>query len=135
MSDIDRRLCLATGTASGLGRALALGLARQGWRMVLLARDPIRGEAALAAVRQAGAPKTELLLCDLSDLSSIRRAAAELSSHHTHLHLLLNCAAVYRAKRERTADGLEAMFATNHLGPFLLTSLPSNTGMQLGAGR
>ena len=123
MSDIDRQVCLVTGATSGLGQALALALAHQGWSIVLLARNPSRGEAALAAVRQAGAAKAQLILCDLSDLSSVRRAAAELSYRHARLHLLVNCAAVYRAKREVTQDGLETMFATNHLGPFLLTHL------------
>jgi NAD(P)-dependent dehydrogenase (short-subunit alcohol dehydrogenase family) len=74
-------------------------------------------------MRQAGAPKAELVLADLSDLASVRRAAAEIASRHSRLHLLVNCAAVYRSQREVTPDGLEMMFATNHLGPFLLTHL------------
>ncbi len=122
-SDSEKHTCVVTGATSGLGQALALALARQGRPLVLLARDPARGETALTAVRQAGASKAELVLADLSDMASVRRAAAEIAARQSRLHLLVNSAAVYRATREVTADGLEMMFATNHLGPFLLTYL------------
>lgn len=123
MNDINRQVCLVTGATSGLGRAVASSLNKLGWTVIILARDRDRAEAALAEMRQAGPSMAELLLADLSDLATVRRAAAELTGRHGHLHLLVNCAAVYLSRREVTPDGLEKMFATNHLGPFLLTNL------------
>jgi NAD(P)-dependent dehydrogenase (short-subunit alcohol dehydrogenase family) len=123
VSDFDRQSCLVTGATSGLGRALALNLAGLGWPVVILARDRGRGEAALEELRQAGSSRAELLLANLSDLDSVRRAAAEVTNRHAALRLLVNCASVYRARREVSPGGLETMFATNHLGPFLLTNL------------
>jgi len=135
MCDSDKCACLVTGVTSGLGQALTIALAREGWPLVILARDLGRGETALAAIRQAGAWKAELVLADLADLASVRRAAAEVSARHPRLHLLVNCAAVYRSKREVTHDGLEMMFATNHLGPFLLTHLLLDRLRADGSGR
>jgi NAD(P)-dependent dehydrogenase (short-subunit alcohol dehydrogenase family) len=116
--------CLITGANRGLGRATALELAKSGATVVMACRDAKRGEAAVEAVRAAsGNPKAELLILDLSSLESVRRAAAEFSERHTTLDALLHNAAIYRKERVLTADGLESMFATNHLGPFLLTQL------------
>ena len=60
---------------------------------------------------------------DLSSMASVRAAARELNRSARHIDALLNIAAVYRPAYEKSADGLESMLATNHLGPFLLTNL------------
>jgi NAD(P)-dependent dehydrogenase (short-subunit alcohol dehydrogenase family) len=113
-----------TGVTRGLGRALSAGLVASGAQVVMVCRDPERGESArrdIAAV--AAGPRPELVVADLADLSSVRHAAHELRSAHDRVDALVNNAAVFTRTRQLSADGFELMFATNHLGPFLLTNL------------
>ena len=60
---------------------------------------------------------------DLSSMASVRAAARELNRNGAHIDALLNIAAVFTTRYQKSADGWETMFATNHLGPFLLTNL------------
>jgi retinol dehydrogenase-12 len=118
------KICLVTGATGGLGQATAIALARHGVAVVLGCRDPERGDAARAVVQAAATgPAPEVLPLDLASPASVRQAAAQFSAAHERLDVLIHTAAVYTAKRETTLDGLERMFATNHLGPFLLTQL------------
>jgi retinol dehydrogenase-14 len=117
------KVCLVTGANGGLGKATALGLARLGAKVIMASRDQTRGEAARAEVEAAGGKGAELLLLDLADLDSVRRAAEEVRARYGRLDVLINNAAVYKQRRELSRQGYELMFATNHLGPFLLTNL------------
>jgi NAD(P)-dependent dehydrogenase (short-subunit alcohol dehydrogenase family) len=83
-----------TGVTQGLGRALSAGLAASGAQVVMVCRDPERGESVrrdVAAV--ATGPRPELVVADLADLSSVRRAADEVHSAHDRLDALVNNAA------------------------------------------
>lgn len=121
---MNGKVCIVTGASAGLGKAIAAGLARLGAIVVLACRDQARGEAARAEIQAAtGSPTVELLLVDLASLRSVRDAAAEFKQRYRRLNLLVNNAAVFKSRRIVTPDGLETMFATNHLGPFLLTNL------------
>ena len=118
------KVCLITGANSGLGKATALGLANMGATVVLVCRDQSRGEAAQAEIKaQSGNESVDLLLADLASQTSIRQLADEVKARYPRLHVLVNNAGVMPSKRTMTADGLEANFAINHLGPFLLTNL------------
>jgi NAD(P)-dependent dehydrogenase (short-subunit alcohol dehydrogenase family) len=118
------RTCLVTGATSGIGKATAAGLARHGAEVVLVARDPAKGEATAAEIQAAtGNPHVEVLTADLSAQASIRHAAGEYRRRHDRLHVLVNNAGGYWATRHVTADGLELTFALNHLAYFLLTNL------------
>ncbi len=115
---------VVTGASTGIGRETAIGLARLGASVALVARDRAKGDAALAAVRQAstdGSPS--LFLADLGSLAQVRRLAGELDAALPRLDVLLNNAGALHATRKASADGLELTFAVNHLAPFLLTSL------------
>lgn len=123
-ADMAGRTCLVTGATSGIGRAAALGLARLGADLVLVGRNPERGERALQEVRRAArGGDVALLLADLSSQSEIRRLAAEFLASGRPLHALLNNAGVINLRREESADGIETTFAVNHLAYFLLTEL------------
>ena len=118
------RTALVTGATSGIGRALAGSLAAAGMTVAIIARDVPRGEAARAQIVAAtGNDRVELFVGDLSDMASVRRLAAAVGDANSTLDVLVHCAAVYTARRAVTADGFELMFATNVLGPFLLTNL------------
>ena len=123
-ANMHGKVCLVTGANSGIGRVTALALARLGAQVVLVCRDRARGEAAMAEIKQAtGSRNVELMLCDLSSQADIRRFADKFKTTHARLDVLVNNAGVYLRKRTTTVDGLEATFAVNHLGYFLLTTL------------
>lgn len=124
LDNIAGRVCLITGASGGLGKATALGLARLGAHVVMACRDQARGEADRAEIIAAsGNSAVQLMPLDLASLQSVRDMAATFKAEHAKLDLLINNASVFKGKRTTTTDGLETMFATNHLGHFLLTNL------------
>ncbi len=117
------RSVVITGGNSGVGQATAVALARAGARTVITARSESRGQRALSEIRRAsGSDQVDLVVFDLADLSSVRAGAAELLERGD-IHVLVNNAGLVQSERHETVDGFEATFATNHLGPFLLTRL------------
>jgi NAD(P)-dependent dehydrogenase (short-subunit alcohol dehydrogenase family) len=123
---LDGRRALVTGGSSGVGEAVCEGFAAAGAQVHMLVRNPGRGEEAVARIesRLPGAREAiEIEVCDLSDLSEIRRFAESFQARHERLDLLVHNAGVLPQERTHTPDGVELTFATNVLGPFLLTSL------------
>jgi retinol dehydrogenase 12 len=118
------KICLITGATGGLGQSVAHALAWQGATVVLACRDPARGAEIQADIQEITSYMTiDVLPLDLAALGSVRAAAAEFSRRYDRLDVLINNAAVFKNQRTVTPDGLEMMFATNHLGHFLLTNL------------
>ena len=118
------KTCLVTGANSGIGKETALGLARMGARVVLVCRNPQKGEAALADIqRETGSDHVELLLADLSSLASVRALAAQVRQRCPRLDVLINNAGTAVPSRTLSVDGIEMTLAANHLGPSLLTLL------------
>lgn len=121
---LDGKVCLVTGATSGIGKEIALGLARLGATTLAVGRDPARGAAAVAELKEAsGNPRVELMLADLSSHRAIRQLAAEFKERHQQLHVLVNNAGITLSERSVTEDGLERTFAVNHMAYFLLTTL------------
>jgi NAD(P)-dependent dehydrogenase (short-subunit alcohol dehydrogenase family) len=123
--DMQGKTVVVTGGNSGIGFETAAALAGMGARVVLTARNADKGRAAVAAIGQrlGGDARIQLVVFDLADLSSVRRGAEEILEQAPRLDVLVNNAGLVLSERSETVDGLEATFATNHLGPFLLTNL------------
>jgi NAD(P)-dependent dehydrogenase (short-subunit alcohol dehydrogenase family) len=118
------KVCMITGATSGIGQATAVGLARLGARLILVCRDRGRGEQTVAEIgKQTGSHAVQLLYADLASQDSIRRLAAEFLATDQPLHVLVNNAGVVQMRHSLTADGIETVFAVNHLAYFLLTNL------------
>jgi NAD(P)-dependent dehydrogenase (short-subunit alcohol dehydrogenase family) len=118
------KVAMITGANAGMGKEIALALGGMRATVVMVNRDRARGEAARAEVEsKTGNHEVELLLADLSSQQSIRALVSDFEARHNRLNVLVNNAGITLAKRTETADGLEAVFATNHLAAFLLTNL------------
>jgi NAD(P)-dependent dehydrogenase (short-subunit alcohol dehydrogenase family) len=123
LPDQSGRTILVTGATAGLGLRTATVLAGRGARVLMTARSPERGQRALAEVTRGGGT-AELVSLDLADLSSVRKAAAEVRERTGDaLDVLINNAGVMAPPLRRTADGFELQFGTNHLGHAALTWL------------
>ena len=118
------RVVMVTGANAGMGKEIVFALAGMGATVVMVCRDSGRGGAARREVQErSGSGNVELLVADLSSQQSIRNLVREFAASHDRLHVLVNNAGITQPRRIETADGLESVFATNHLGPFLLTNL------------
>ncbi|MBN3298876.1 RDH12 dehydrogenase, partial [Amia calva] len=122
--DLTGKTAIVTGANTGIGKFIALDLARRGARVILACRSRERGQRALEDIRAcSGNANVHLRLLDTSSLSSVRDFAQRFTQEEKHLHILVNNAGASGLPRGITPEGLEVSFATNHLGPFLLTNL------------
>jgi dehydrogenase/reductase SDR family member 12 len=120
--DAGGRVALVTGANSGIGRAASFELARRGFDLWLLCRDPVRGQEARDAIaRECGEGRVHLALVDMSDLGSIRRFSEECPLRQ--VDVLVHNAGVLPPEKRLTAEGVELTFATSVIGPFALTVL------------
>jgi len=118
------KTALITGGTSGIGKATAVALAAMGADVVIVGRNPERGEAAVEDIRvQSHSESVELMLADLSVQAEVRRLAEEFQGRHDRLDVLANNAGLVHSRRTETPDGIETTLAINHLAPFLLTNL------------
>jgi dehydrogenase/reductase SDR family member 12 len=121
---LDGRACWVTGGSSGLGLTTAIGLARLGAQVRLVVRDADRGIAAATRIREeTGASDVRVEICDISSLASVRELASRILERDDPVHVLVHNAGILVHERRESPDGIELTFATNVLGPYLLTSL------------
>ena len=117
------QVCVVTGATSGIGKAAAAALARQGAEIIVVGRDPGRAEATAAAIQADGAPPPKVEIADLALLDQVRALAGRLNQNLDRIDVLINNAGLVLNERQVTPDGYEHVFAVNHLAPFLLTNL------------
>jgi len=120
-------LAVITGTTHGIGRVTSRELARAGKTVVMLCRDVTAASAVRDEImRHAPRARVEVVRCDLASLASVREAAAAIRRDYPPIGLLVNNAGMVSTRHRTSVDGFELTFATNHLGPFLLTALLSD---------
>ena len=124
MNAAGERVAVVTGASAGIGLYTALGLARQGMRVVMVGRDPARTERARRLVAErSGSGAIETALADLASLAAVRRLADALLADYERIDLLVNNAGLISPHFQLSEDGYELTVAVNHLAPFLLTNL------------
>lgn len=122
--DLSNKTVVITGTSAGLGIETARVMAKAGATVLMAARDAQKNAQAIAAIRAAvPTAKLQPIALDLSNLASVRKAAAEILAICPRIDILINNAGVMACPLARTADGFEMQFGTNHIGHFLLTCL------------
>jgi NAD(P)-dependent dehydrogenase (short-subunit alcohol dehydrogenase family) len=119
---MEGKTVVITGATSGIGQVAAERLAGMGARIVLVARDRARGEAALARLKER-APRAAhgIHYADLSRIAEMKRVAAEIAAAEPRIDVLINNAGALFNSRHVTEDGLELTFATDHMSYFIMT--------------
>ncbi|XP_075276310.1 retinol dehydrogenase 13-like [Opisthocomus hoazin] len=123
-TDLTGKTVIVTGANSGIGKRVALDLARRNARTILACRSRERGQAAVEEIRAAtGNPAVLLRPLDTGSLASVRAFARAVLREEERLDVLVNNAGLTGLPFAVTPEGLELTFTTNYLGPFLLTNL------------
>ncbi len=121
VGDQSQRVILVTGATSGIGLECARALARRGAHLVLVCRNKTKTADVASLLRADGANAVDQIVCDMSDLDSVRECAQSYGGPDIDV-LLLN-AGTSAQSFATSAQGFERTFATNHLGHWLLTGL------------
>lgn len=124
---VENKNILVTGGSSGIGQATAAELASRGANVTITSRDATRGAKAVSSILRTTGARVSVAVLDLADFASVRAFCEKYTSGTSQLAVLVNNAGGIFSSRRETVDGHEMTFATNHLGPFLLTSLLAET--------
>ncbi len=122
-----QKLCIITGANSGIGRQAAIQIANAGAHVIIACRNEARGRAALADIQASiSGGSAELKILDMASQSSIRSFADDINRSYPKVDVLIHNAAdfdIARKQPEFSPEGIETVWAANHVGPVLLTEL------------
>jgi retinol dehydrogenase-12 len=120
-------VAVITGTTHGIGRVTSRELAQTGRTVVMLCRDVAAGNALRdEIIGQVAGAQVHVVHCNLASLDSVRNSADVVRRTFGPIDLLINNAGMVSSRHRMSEDGFELTFATNHLGPYLLTALLSD---------
>ena len=121
---LDGKTVVITGANTGIGKETAVDLAKRGAKVIVGCRNMEKGKAALKEIQErSGSTDVFLEKLDLASLDSVRKFADSILKSEPRLDILINNAGIMMCPYEKTKDGFEMQFGTNHLGHFLLTML------------
>lgn len=118
-----KKTVLVTGATGAIGSATALELAKNNCAVILLGRNSeklLKVKTYIIEITKNN--NIETVVADLSEPKSIKQAVLEIKSKHSSINALINVAAIFTKSRKENSQGFEYTFATNHLGPFILTN-------------
>lgn len=123
MEELKDKICIVTGSSSGIGKAVAKSLAKLNAKVTMVSRDKPRGRLAYEEVKQIAGDNVNWIPADLSSKNSIEHMVNIFRRRHEKLDILFNCAGENIMKKEMTPEGFDRLFFTNYLSHFLLTNL------------
>lgn len=123
LPDLTGKTYVITGANSGIGYEAARMLAERGGDIVMVCRSQAKAEAAQARLSKTAKGAVDLVLMDLADLASVRRAAEALRGKVEKIDALINNAGIMMTPQQKTVDGFDLQMGANHLGHFLWTGL------------
>ncbi|MBB6479645.1 SDR family NAD(P)-dependent oxidoreductase [Spirochaeta isovalerica] len=124
---MSKKICIVTGANSGIGKEAAKQIAGKGYHVIMACRNEERGRKALETMKKENPDLSlELMLVDMGLKSSIRQFAEEVSGKYPVVEVLIHNAAIFdisQKEPEKNAEGVETIWAANHIGPVYLTKL------------
>jgi NAD(P)-dependent dehydrogenase (short-subunit alcohol dehydrogenase family) len=120
---VDGKICVITGTTSGIGYEAAKRVAQGGAHLVMLNRNPAKSSQVQAELAAEFGVKVDTFIADFQKLAEVQQAALEIREKYPRIHVLINNAGVFNKRRRFTPDGFELTFGVIHLASFLLTRL------------
>ncbi|MFA9389904.1 MAG: SDR family NAD(P)-dependent oxidoreductase [Prolixibacteraceae bacterium] len=121
-----KKTCFITGANSGIGKQAAIQIAQKGYHVIIGCRNKERGEKALIEIRnESNSNAVELVVIDMASKASIKNAVEQIKTNHKVLDVLIHNAAAFDISQKKpiqSVDGIETIWATNHLGPVMLTT-------------
>ncbi|MFO7616523.1 MAG: SDR family NAD(P)-dependent oxidoreductase [Bacteroidales bacterium] len=120
---MEDKVCVITGTTSGVGYQAAIRLAQAGARIVMMVRNKAKAEQLCDEIASHSALRPDYYLADFTNLAQVREAAMAILDNHPKIDVLINNAGVHMTTRVLTEEGHETAFCVNHLSSFLITSL------------
>jgi len=119
---MKNRICLITGSTSGVGKAIAIGLAKLEATVIIVSRNAARGAWTTEVIkRKTGNKNIFYRTLDLEKFELIPLFVEQIKHEFHALHVLSNNAAVLPLRKEITIHGIEKIFAINYLSHFILT--------------
>lgn len=121
---MKKKIYVVTGANHGIGFETTKALAAQGAKVLLVTRTVEKGESAMAEIRHSH-PDADLenYVADLSLLGDMRNAAGEIRERYHAIDGLINNVGTWMSDHVLTSEGIETVFATNHLSYFMMTHL------------
>lgn len=120
---MDGKICVITGTTSGVGYHAAIRLAKAGAKIVMIVRNKEKAESICAEIRSISDQNPDYYIADFAKLSEVRKACEDILKDYPRIDVLINNAGIHITTRQLTIDGHEMAFAVNHLASFLITGL------------
>lgn len=125
---MEGKIVLITGATSGIGKEMAVGLAKLGATIYYTSRNVAKGKAVQREIiERSGNDKVDFGMCDLASFKDVCSFAREYLEKHNRLHVLCNNAGIWTNKFHLTNDGIEETLQVNYLSAFLLTRLLIDT--------
>jgi len=122
-TSLEGKICVITGTTSGVGYEAALRIAKAGAKIVMIVRSKQKAEQLCAEILAFSPVKPDYYVADFANLTEVRKATEAILANYPKIDLLINNAGVHMTTRQLTNEGHETAFAVNHLASFLITSL------------
>ena len=114
---------IITGATDGIGLAAAKSIAKKGYHISLVGRNPDKGKKALEAIIEySGNENLDFFECDLSLVANVKDLADRIKNKHSKIDVLLNNAGGANKTKQITSEGLEKTFATNQMNYFVLST-------------
>lgn len=122
-TSMDGKICVISGTTSGVGYQASIRLAKAGAKIVMLVRNKEKAEKLCAEIRLISTSEPDYFLADFANLSEVKKATEEIIAKYAKIDVLINNAGIHLTTRQLTIDGYEKVFAVNHLASFLVTNI------------